>query len=131
MQFVAFRLVADVVSRLEVGPVPGCFFCAVITVFAPSAYWTNFVNHEAERMLRVAGLVVVDRTEPAVADPAGGGHLTEAGPVFPAGVSVGGSWIGFTHSKTKARTLVSAFADQSGHGLKRHRPRFISTVSVL
>ena len=88
MQFIAFCLVADVVSRLEVGPVPGCFFSAVITEFAPSAYWTNFVNHEAERMLRVAGLVVVDRSEPAVAYSAGTPLGLKSGAVFPAEIAV-------------------------------------------
>ena len=88
MQFVAFRLVADVVSRLEVGPVPGCFFSTVITKFTPSAYWTNFVDHEAERMLRVAGLVVVDRSEPAVAYSAGTPLGLKSGPVFPAEIAV-------------------------------------------
>jgi hypothetical protein len=89
LQFIAFSLVADVVRCLEVGWVPGCFFSAVISELAPSAYWTNFVNHKAQWMLRVAGFVVVDGSEAAVAYSAGTPLGLKSGTVFPAQVSVG------------------------------------------
>ncbi len=67
-------------------------------------------------MSRIAGLVVVNRSEPTVAYSTRGRHLAEACPVFPARVSVGGSRISFSHGKQKA---PEPWASLEVHGLRR------------
>jgi hypothetical protein len=44
-------------------------------------------------MLWIAGLIVVDRPEAPTAYSARCAHSTEPGPVFPAEVAVGASWV--------------------------------------
>ena len=60
----------------------------------------DLVDHEAEGVGRIRGLLVVNRSQAAAADPAGGGHFSEAVAVFAAKRAVCGSWI-ISHDKRK------------------------------
>ena len=90
---IAFGGVATVMSSLKITPVLGCFARRSVSELAPTRNRFDLVDYEAERMLCVAWLVVVDRTEASAAYSARCGHSFEPPPVFSPEGSVGLSWI--------------------------------------
>ena len=74
---------------LQVVPVLGRRLGRRVSEHLPLADGEGLINYERQRVISIRRFIVMNRTEPTVTDPAWCGHLPEAGPVFPAGVSVG------------------------------------------
>lgn len=69
-----------------------------IAKFAPTCYGFNFIDYKRKRVLRVARLIVMYRTEPPFTYPAWRAHGFQPGTVFPAQCTVRISRI--THLRT-------------------------------
>ena len=75
----------------------------------------NLIDHERQRMLAVAWLIIVDRTEPSVADAAGCPHGLKSGPVFSTEGPVFIPWVSrhggyFLHTTVKMINVAQMIA---------------------
>jgi len=86
--------------RLQVCPVLRRRPRRSIAKFAPTCYGFNFIDHKRKRMLRVARLIVMYRTEPSFTYSAWRAHGFQPGTVFPAQCTVCISRV--THLRTRS-----------------------------
>ena len=84
--------------RLQVCPVLRRRPRRSIAKFAPTCYGFDFIDYKRKRVLRVARLIVMYRTEPPFTYPAWRAHGFQSGTVFPAQCTVRISRI--THLRT-------------------------------
>lgn len=84
--------------RLQVCPVLRRRPRRSVAKFAPTCYGFNFIDYKRKRVLRVARLIVMYRTEPPFTYPAWRAHGFQSGTVFPAQCTVRISRI--THLRT-------------------------------
>lgn len=84
--------------RLQVCPVLRRRPRRSVAKFAPTGYGFNFIDYKRKRVLRVARLIVMYRTEPPFTYPAWRAHGFQPGTVFPAQCTVRISRI--THLRT-------------------------------
>lgn len=73
---------------LQVVPILCRSSCRSVTELPPTCHGFNFIDHKRKRMLRVARLIVMNRTEPPFAYPAWRTHGFQPGTVFPAQCAV-------------------------------------------
>ncbi len=85
---ITFCGVAAVMGSLEVAPVLRSRFRRFVSELSPSADGPDLVDHEAQRMLGVAGLIVADRPQASATDPARCSHGPEGVPILPPEVSI-------------------------------------------
>ena len=83
---------------LQVVPILCRSSCRSVTELPPTCYGFNFIDYKRKRVLRVARLIVMYRTEPPFTYPAWRTHGFQSGTVFPAQCTVRISRI--THLRT-------------------------------
>ena len=111
--------------RLQVCPVLRRRPRRSVAKFAPTCYGFNFINYKRKRMLRVARLIVMYRTEPPFTYPAWRAHGFQPGTVFPAQCTVCISRV--THLRTCLLNRLCGsprrFHSQQVKNLPSHRPK--------
>lgn len=110
--------------RLQVCPVLRRRPRRSVAKFAPTCYGFNFINYKRKRMLRVARLIVMYRTEPPFTYSAWRSHGFQSGTVFPAQCTVRISRITHLRTRSPSRLLGSLlrFHPQQVK-LPSHRPK--------
>ena len=92
-RFVPLLRVAPVVGRLQIRPVLRRGAGGRISELPPFGNRLDFVHNEAQRVLGVGRLVVMDRPEPPVADAALAAHSAQPGSVGAPQRPVGIPWV--------------------------------------
>ncbi len=98
--FCALLLIAKIMRCLQVVPILCRSSCRSIAKFAPTCYGFNFIDYKRKRVLCVARLIIMYRTEPPFTYPAWRAHGFQSGTVFPAQCTVRISRI--THLRTRS-----------------------------
>ena len=96
--FCALLLITKIMRCLQVVPILCRSSCRSVTELPPTCHGSDLIDHKRKRMLRVARLIVMYRTEPPFTYPAWRAHGFQSGTVFPAQCTVRISRI--THLRT-------------------------------
>lgn len=98
--FCALLLITKIMRCLQVVPILCRSSCRSVTELPPTCHGSDLIDHKRKRMLRVARLIVMYRTEPPFTYPAWRAHGFQPGTVFPAQCTVRISRV--THLRTRS-----------------------------
>lgn len=73
---------------LQVVPVLGCCFPRCIAELTPPRHRPDLIDHKRQWMFAVTWFIIMDRTQPAFADPTRSTNRPQSCPVLPAQVSI-------------------------------------------
>ena len=122
--FCALLLIAKIMRCLQVVPILCRSSCRSVTELPPTCHGSDLIDYKRKRMLRVARLIVMYRTEPPFTYPAWRAHGFQPGTVFPAQCTVRISRITHLRIRSPSRLYSSPRRFHSQQvKLPSHRPK--------